>query len=182
MIKKKHSLREFLHVMNCTLAITTKSQAIGHISSSVFSKIERMLPLMRMFWISIRYHHFRKRQSIEYGAFGSLVIISDVVEHNALLVVESDMNLPVLPVYHPTFYSKRNSVWLRDVDWLDVLSIAPFILNCCWMVVVWFCLVDWSAHIWDINVDDFLLPSIEDRAEIERERVLRIIHMWSVVH
>ena len=95
-----------VHIMNGPLAITSKGEAIGHVSSTILSKVESMLPLVRMFRVSVRHHHLRQRKSVENRPNSSLVIVCDIVEHNSLLVVEPNMNFPVLPVNHSSFHLK----------------------------------------------------------------------------
>lgn len=128
-----------------------------------------MLSLMWVFGISIGNHHFRQRQPIEYRPNSSLIIISDIVQHNPLLIIESHMNVPVLPADGPALDLKRHAFRLCDIDRLDIRPVAGLGLDTGWVVVIGLCLVHRSAHIWDIDMDDLLLIEVEDRAEVKRE-------------
>jgi hypothetical protein len=156
-----------IHIVDSTLAITTKRQAVGHVSSTILTKIERMLSLMRMLWVSVRNNHFCKRQSVEYRSDSSLIIICDVVQHNSFLVVESNMNIPILPRDNPSLDLERNPVWLCNIDRLDILSVPSFRLNACGVIVIRFRFAHWSTDFWDIDMDDFLRVGVEDRAKVE---------------
>ena len=50
-----------IHIVNRSFAITTQGKTVGHISSTIFAQVESMLPLMRMFRISIWHNHLRQR-------------------------------------------------------------------------------------------------------------------------
>lgn len=171
-----------LHVVNCSFAITSKRQAVSHIPSTVFAKIKGVLSLMRMLWIAVRNHHLCQGQSVKDRSLSPLVVVRDVIENDALLVVESDMNFELLPLNDSALNLKRDAFWLSDVDRLDVGSISTLSLNGCSMVIVWLCFAERSANFWNIDMDDFLLVGIEDRAKVEWERVLAVIHVWSIVH
>ena len=106
-------------------------------------------------------------QSVENRPNISVIVVCDVVEHNSFLIVESNMNVPLLPVNDPSIDFERDTIRLCDIYWLDILPIAPFRLNTGWVVVIRFRLTNWSADFRDIDVNDFLLVGIEDRAEIE---------------
>lgn len=54
-----------IHVVNGTLAVTSQRQAVGHVTSTVFTKVKGMLPLVRVLGVSIWDNHLRKRESIE---------------------------------------------------------------------------------------------------------------------
>jgi hypothetical protein len=43
-----------IHVVDRTFAVASKCQRIGHVSTAIFAKVERMLALMGVFWIAIR--------------------------------------------------------------------------------------------------------------------------------
>lgn len=50
------------------------------------------------------------------------------------------------------------------------------------MIIVWRCLVNGSSNVRDIDVDDLLFFGIENRTEVKGERVLRIVHVRSIIH
>lgn len=141
-----------------------------------------MLPLMWVFWVSVWNHHLRERQSVKNRPNIAFIIVCDVVEDDSLLVIESNVNVPILPTNDSSVHLERHSFWLCDVDRLNIRPVASFRLNAGWMVVVRLCLVDWPADFWDINVDYFLLVEVEDRAEVQGEGVLAVVYVRSVVH
>ena len=98
-----------------------------------------------------------------------MVIVCDVIEHNALLVVESNMDLPVLPINNPPLDFEGDALWLCDIDRFDICPVTKFLLNGFWMVVVRLRLAKRSADIWDIDVDNFAFIGVKNRTEIEWE-------------
>jgi len=171
-----------IHVMDSTLAITTQRQAVGHISSTILAKIESMFSLMRVLGIAVRNHHLRQRQSVENRPDIALVVVCDVVEHNPFLVVESNVEVPVLPINDSSVDFERDSIGLSNVDGLDIRPVSAFCLDTRCVIVVWLCFANGSADFRDIDVDDFLLLGVEDRAEIEGERVLAVVYVRPIIH
>ena len=93
---------ELYHVMNCTFAVAAERKTVGHVSSSIFSKVESVFTLMWMFGVTIRNNHLSERKSVKYRSDSTLVIVCDIVEDNSFLVIESDMEVPVLPIEFST--------------------------------------------------------------------------------
>jgi hypothetical protein len=155
--------------MNSALAITSQGKTISHVPSTILSKIKGVLPLVRMLRISVRYHHLGQRKSVENRSNSSLIVVCDIVEHDALLIVEPYMYFPILPINNPSFHLERDSLRLCDVDWLDVFPVASICLDAGYMVVVRLGFADGSANLWDVDMNDLLLVGIENRAEIEGE-------------
>jgi hypothetical protein len=168
--------------MNSSFAVASKRKTVSHVTTTVLAQIKCMFPLVRVLRISVRDNHLCQRQSIEYGSLGAFVVVGDVIENNSLLVVETDMNLELLPLDHSALDLERNTFWLGDVDWFDIGSVADFFFYAGSMIVIWFRLANWSSDFWDINVNDLLLVGVKDRTEIEREGVLAIIYVRSVIH
>lgn len=81
-----------------------------------------MLALMRMLRIPIRHDHLRQAQPVENRSMPGLdaVIDGDIIENNAFAVVEADVQVPILPVEFTATERKRNALWLRDIEGLDV--------------------------------------------------------------
>ena len=128
-----------------------------------------MLPLVRVFWVSVRNHHLGQRQSVENRSNVALVIVGDVVEDDSFLVIESNMNIPVLPVNDSSIDLEGDPLRLCDIDRLDIRPVSIFGFDARWVVVVGLGLIDWSADLGDINVDNFLLVGVENWAEVEGE-------------
>lgn len=171
-----------IHIVNGTLAITAKGQAIGHVSSTVLAEIKRMLTLVWMLRISVRHHHLGKRHSVEDGSDVASVVETDVAQDDTLTIVESDVNGPILPLEGTSIKIERHTLRLCDFDWFDVGPEANLLLNMFTVEVARWCLVELSSHFRNVYVDDFLCVCVEDRAEVQRVCVLAVIGMRAVVH
>jgi hypothetical protein len=171
-----------VHVVDCSFAVAPEGETVGHVSSSVFTKIEGVFALVRMFWVAVRDDHLSQGQSVKHWSDSSLVIICDVVEDNSLLVVEADVNIPVLPVKGASIDLERYTCRLCDVNRRNILPVSSLLFYACRVVVVGRSLVDRSSNFGDVDMDDFLFFRIENWAEVEREGILRIIHVRAVVH
>lgn len=89
-----------IEVVDRSLAVAAKRQAVCHVSSTVLAQIECMLALMRVLWVSavllsvnlprrdlqgegggdlLRHDHLRQRQSVEDRSNCAFVVVCDVV-------------------------------------------------------------------------------------------------------
>lgn len=137
---------------------------------------------MRVLRVSVWDNHLSKRKSVEDWSHNTLVGICDVVENNSLLVVETNMNLPVLPINSPSLDLERDAFWLGNVNWLDICPVAALGFNAGGVVIIWFLCADRTTDFWNIDVHNLLCIRIEDRAEIEGEGVLTIVFVGAIVH
>ena len=92
------------------------------------------------------------------------------------------MQFPILPTDNSSIYRKRDTLRLCDIYGFQVCTEAALFLNCCGVVVVGRCLVDWSSNGRDVNMYNFLGIGIVYGREIERVAVLAVIDVWTVVH
>jgi hypothetical protein len=138
--------------------------------------------VMRMLGVTVWYNHFRQRETVEDWSNISFVIESDVIEHNAFTVVEANVDTPVLPLDGASIHFERHTIRLSDMDWLNVCPVAPILLDCRWVVVVWRRPTDGPSYLWDIDVDDLFSLRIVDRTKVQRKCVLGVIDMGPVVH
>jgi hypothetical protein len=171
-----------VHVVDSTLAVASQAQAVGHVATTVLAQIEGMLPLMRVFRVTVRDHHLRERQAPEDGSLSALIIEGDVAQDDTLTVVEANMNLPLLPAQSASINREGDTLGLGDVDRLEIGTETTLSLNCCSVVVVGSGPVDRSSDGRDINVDDLLGVGVEDGAEVEGEAVLAVVDVRAVVH
>lgn len=173
-----------VHVVDAALAVTAQAEWVGHVTTAVLAEIEGVLALMRVFWVAVRDDHFRERQSVKDGACFALdlVKVGDVVEDDALSVVESDVDGPVLPLDDSAVDGEADAFGLGNVDGLQVGPVTTHLFDGLDMVVVGRSLADGSANFGDVDVDDLFLVRVINRAEVERIRVLRVVNMRSVVH
>ena len=171
-----------VEVLDRAFAVATQGKTVGHVAASVLPEVESMLALMRMLRITVRHHHFSEGQPVEDAAFLAPIIIGDVVQNDTFAIIESDMDLPILPHNDSSIDLKVDAFRLGDVDGLDVLSVASFHFDCFRVVIVWRRLIDRSANRRDIDVNDFLSITIEDWSEIQGERILAVVYIWPVIH
>jgi len=143
-----------------------------------------MFTLVWVLRVAVRHDHLAEGKAVEDGPVLSFdfIEILDVVQDDAFTVVEAYVNVPVLPVDDTVVDLEAYAFGLRDVYGLEVGPEASFCFNGCWVVVVWWCLVNRSPDFWYVDVDDLLFVGVKYRAEIERIGILRIIHVGSVVH
>lgn len=71
---------------------------------------------------------------------------------------------------------------LGDVDGFEIGPVAAIGFDCCGMVVVGWGFIDWSSHGRNVDVDDFFGVAVEDWGEVEREGILAVVDVGSVVH
>lgn len=171
-----------VHVVDGTLAIAAQGQTVGHVATAVLAQIESVLALMRVFRVTVWNHHLRQRKTVHNRTNGTLVIEGDIVQDNTFAIVEPHVNIPFLPVNHSSVHIERNTLWLSDIDWLDIRAISARLFHRLNMIVVWSGLAEWSTNFGDINVDDALGLGIVDGTEIKGVTVLRVIDVRSVVH
>ena len=171
-----------VHIVNGTLAVTSESQAVSHVTSTVLAKVESMFPLMRVLRVSVWDNHLRERQPIKGGSLVAFVIVRDVVEHNAFTVVEAHVDAPILPVNNTTIDLERHAFRLSDVDWLDIFPVPSLGLDRRRIIIARRSFVHGSSYRRDIDVIDLLCLGVVDWDEVEREGILAVIWMRSVVH
>ena len=160
-----------VQVVDASLAVTTQAQRVGHVSATIFTQIEGMLALVRVFWVAIRDDHFGQRKSVKDWSnhtFG-LVKEADVVENDALAVVEANMNGPVLPFNCSTLHGEADAFWLGDVDRLEVSPESTTLFYGFDVVVVWRCPAERSSDLGNIDMNDFLLVGVVDGTEVQGE-------------
>lgn len=171
-----------IEIVNRALAVTAQAKRVCHVATSVLSQIEGMLPLMRMFRVAIRHNHFGQREPPECVPFSTLIVERNVGKNKSFAVVEANVQFPVLPAYVPAIHCKRDSFWLSNVDWLQILPEPTLFFNGRRMVVVRWRLVNHSSDRGNIDVNNFLCIRVVDRAKIERVAVLAVVDVWAVIH
>jgi hypothetical protein len=92
------------------------------------------------------------------------------------------MHFPVHPADSTAIDLEGYAFGLSNVDWFEVSSESAFCFNCCCVVIVWWCGVDWAADFWNIDVDDFVGVCVEDGTKVERVCVLTVVLVGSIVH
>lgn len=171
-----------IHVVDGALAVAAEGKTVGHVATAVLSQVESVLALMRVLRISVGDDHLCERETVEHGADISIVIEGNVVQDDTLTVVETNVDVPLLPVDSTSVDTERNTLWLSDVNGLNIRPVTTIFLNRRGVVVVGRRLADGPPDRRDIDVNDLLRFRIEDRAEVQRKRVLRIVNVGTVVH
>lgn len=92
------------------------------------------------------------------------------------------MDGPVLPFDFAAVHGEGHAFGLADVDRFQVSAVAEFLTDRVGVVVIRRGLVQGSSDRRHVDMDDFLQVAVVYRAEIQRVGVLRIIHVWTVVH
>src|SRR5277367_3884357 len=127
-----------IHIVDTALAVTAQAQGVGHVPAAIFTKVESVFPLVRMFWIAVGNDHFGKGESVKDGSnfVFRFVEICNVVQDDPLSVVEAHVDRPILPFDNATFDLKADSFWLSDVKRLEVVSVTTNRLDRSCMIVV----------------------------------------------
>lgn len=173
-----------VHVVDAAFAVTAQAQRVGHVAAAVFAQVERVLALMRVLRVAVWNHHLGERKSVEdWSKFVlDLVEIGDVAENNAFSVVETYVDGPVLPFNDTAIDLEAHAFWLGDVDGFDVGSVAAHLLDRLNGIIVGRGLANRSPNLGHIDVNDLLLVCVENRAKIQRIRILGVIDVRAIVH
>lgn len=178
-----HARRELgVQVVDRALAVAPQRQAVGHVAGAVLALVKRVLALVRVLWVSVGDDHFGQGEAVEDGPHVALVVEGDVVEHDALAVVEADVELPVLPLDLPAVELEGDALGLGDVDGLQVIAEAAPGLDGSRVVVESGSLAEWPADLGNVDGDNLLLVGIVDGAEVKRILVLAVVELGTVVH
>lgn len=92
------------------------------------------------------------------------------------------MEVPILPINGTSIQFERHALRLSDINWFELVSETDVLLNRFSIEVSCGRFVEWSTFLWDIDVDDLLGFDVINRAKIQREGVLQVINVWSVIH
>lgn len=117
-----------------------------------------------------------------YGPHIATIVESDVGEDYSLSVVETNVEIPPLPVDGTAVQLEGYTFRLGDVNRLEVISQANFSLDRLVVVVGRRCLVERATLFRNVNVDDLFGLHAVDGAEVEWVGVLQVVDARSVVH
>jgi hypothetical protein len=171
-----------IHIMDRSFAVTTQFETVGHVSGTIFTKVKGVLSMMGMFRVAVGYYHLCQRETIEHRSHRTLVIVGDVVEDDALSVIESDMEIPVLPADMSTIDLERDTVRLGDIQGGQIFSEPSLSLNGCSVVVARRGRVDRTSDSRDVDVDDLSCVAVVYGAEVQGVGVLIVVLMRAIVH
>ena len=157
-----------IHVVDSALAVTSQGKTVGHVAATVFPQVEGVFAVVRMFRVAVRDDHLSKGEAVEDTPFGAVIVVGDVVEHDAFAVVEADVDLPILPFDDAVLDGERDAFGLGDVDGFEVFAVAARGLDRGGMIVVGGGFVDGSANWWNVDVGNRLSVTVEDGDEVER--------------
>jgi hypothetical protein len=123
-----------------------------------------------------------------------MVVVRDVVQHNTLSVVESNMELSsamrlcgeyfeILPLDLATTEFVTDSLRLNDLKRLKILShITVFLGDESREILTDLALGNWTANFGDINGNDFAILGVDDRAKVERKGILIVHKRRAIIH
>ena len=171
-----------VHVVDCTFAVAAEGEAVGHVSSAVFAKVEGVFAVMRVFGIAVGDDHFCEGESVEDAAFGAFVVVGDVVEDDAFAVVETDVDFPFLPVDNTAVDFEGDAIWLGYVNGFEIFSVSTFGLDSYRVVVLRGCFVNRPSNRRYIDMYNLLSVGVEDWCKVERICVLVVVDVRPIVH
>ena len=70
--------------------------------------------------IAVGHDHFSHRGAVADGSQGAVVVVGDLVQHEALAGVQRDAHLPLLPLQQVAVERERDAFGLDDVERLEV--------------------------------------------------------------
>ena len=171
-----------IHVVYGSLAIATKRQTVCHISTAVLAQIERMFTLMWVFGVSIRNNHLCQREAVKDRSNSAIVVEGYIVQNDSFSVVESHMDIPLLPVDNAAVNLERNPFRLSDIYGFHVVAVSSLLLNSFDMIILRWCFADWSADWRNIDVDELLGLCVVDGTEVKWIRVLAVVDIRPIIH
>ena len=101
-----------IQIMDRAFTVAAECEAVSHIATTILAQIKGVFSVVRALWLStedtlacrmhcdlyrfhsLRHHHLRKGQPVEGCPHSALVIVCDVVQYNALPIVEANVEFP----------------------------------------------------------------------------------------
>jgi hypothetical protein len=139
-----------IQVLDGSLAITTHAERVGHVTRAVLAQVKGVFAVVRVVGVAVWHDHLGERDAPEHLFVMSDMVsyrlmwthrgltyrphIATIVERNVrqddpFPVVESDMEVPALPVDSTAIQLEGYAFRLGDVDRLEVISQANFSLD-----------------------------------------------------
>jgi len=81
-----------------TSAVAAATQRVRVVADTFLTDIERVLAEMWRERSSVGHNHLRQRESMEDGTQTTLVVPANVVQHDSFARIETDAELPVIPI------------------------------------------------------------------------------------
>lgn len=110
------------------------------------------------------------------------IVECNIRQNDSLAVIESDVEVPILPINGATVQFERHAFRLSDVDWFEVVSETNVFLDGFGVEVSGRRFVERPAFLWDVNVDNLAGLNVIDWAEVQRVSVLQVIDVGPVIH
>jgi hypothetical protein len=88
---------------------------------------------MRPSWIAIRYYHLGERSSVNNRSIFLLVDIEilNSRENDSFSMIETDVELPVLPREFVSRHGEADSLRLSDLERFEICSEGPILSSVC---------------------------------------------------
>jgi hypothetical protein len=92
--------RGHVRVKECrhTSAITTTAQCVRVVADTFLTDVKSVLAEVRRERGSVGHNHFSERETVENRTQTTFIVPANVVEHNTFTRIETNTELPVVPV------------------------------------------------------------------------------------
>ena len=102
-------------------AVAAELERVGQPAEAAdFAAVEGVLEVLRDARIAVWHDHFGHRGAVADGPQGAVVVVGDLVQHEAFAGVQRDAHLPLLPLQQVTVERERDALGLDDVERLEV--------------------------------------------------------------
>ncbi|KAH3677830.1 hypothetical protein OGATHE_000484 [Ogataea polymorpha] len=156
---------------------------VRHVAGTILANVQSVFSLVRKLWRAVRNNHLGQGDSVEDRSHIAVVVVRHVRQNNTFSVVETDVEFEVGPFHDIARHLERNSLWLGHIDRRRLWSHSTNLLDHVFRIEVgMFVLGHFSSSVWDVDENHLLLLRVDDRTEVERVRVLRVVLVGSVVH
>jgi hypothetical protein len=109
-------------ILDRPLTVAAHAEWVGHVARAILAQVERVLAVMRVVGVTVRDNHLGERDTPEYLHIGqpcslsefswkcthrphvAAIVEGDVRQDDTLTVVESNVEVPLLPVDGPAVH------------------------------------------------------------------------------
>ena len=105
-----------VQVADLAQAVAAQGERGGHEAEAPLADVERGPPVVVRAGVPVRHHHLGEREPVRHRAEPLAVGEGDLVQHEALAVVEAQPQLPVLPAEQVAVEREADPVGLADLQ------------------------------------------------------------------
>ncbi|KAL3297408.1 primary-amine oxidase [Colletotrichum asianum] len=113
-----------VHVVDDTLAITTKLEGVGHEARAILAHVEGMLAVVGRVRVAVGNDHLDHTDAVEEVPLTPLIVNADVRKNDTLAVVKANMHLQSRPEELATMDLERDALGLSDIDGLELILVT----------------------------------------------------------